>query len=44
MRAPMNITKYDRMTNPGVWLEDYRLACHMEGTKDDPLILSLIHI
>lgn len=40
----MNITKYDGMTNPGVWLEDYRLACHMEGTKDDPLIIQFLPI
>jgi hypothetical protein len=28
--APTMIAKYDGETNPSVWLEDYRLACHME--------------
>jgi len=32
------------MTNPGVWLKDYRLACHMAGIKDDPLIIQYLPI
>ena len=26
-RPPTNIPKYSGVTNPGLWLEDYRLAC-----------------
>jgi hypothetical protein len=28
-----HVTKYDGSTNPAVWLEDYRLACRMAGTR-----------
>jgi hypothetical protein len=31
VRAPANISKYDRSSNPCVWLEDYHLACRMAG-------------
>jgi hypothetical protein len=34
-RAPTNIPRYDGDTNPSVWLEDYRLACHTGGATDD---------
>jgi hypothetical protein len=27
-RVPTNVPRYDEDTNPSVWLEDYRLACH----------------
>jgi hypothetical protein len=30
---------YDRDTNPSVWLEDYRLACHVGGVTDDLFII-----
>ena len=31
--------KYDSETNPSVWLEDYRLACHAGGAQDDLFII-----
>jgi hypothetical protein len=34
-RAPTNVPRYDRDTNPSVWLKDYRLACHVGGATDD---------
>jgi hypothetical protein len=40
--APANITKYDRTTNLGVWLEDYHLACRMVRIKDDHLIIQFL--
>jgi hypothetical protein len=33
--APINIPRYDGDTNPSIWLEDDRLACHAEGATDD---------
>jgi hypothetical protein len=33
-RAPFNVPRYDGDTNPSVWLEDYRLACHAGGATD----------
>lgn len=33
--APTNVPRYDRETNPSVWLEDYRLACHAGGVTDE---------
>lgn len=41
---PANISKYDGSTNLGVWLEDYRLVCCMEGIKDDCLIIQFLDI
>jgi hypothetical protein len=38
-RAPTTIAKYDGETNPSVWLEDYRLACHNGGVGDDIFII-----
>jgi hypothetical protein len=38
-RAPMNIPRYDEDTNPSVWLEDYRLACHAGGATDDLFVI-----
>jgi hypothetical protein len=40
----VNISKYDGSSNPGVWLEDYRLACRMVGIKDDHLIIQFLPI
>jgi hypothetical protein len=38
-RAPTTITKYSGETRPELWLADYRLACQLEGTDDDNLII-----
>jgi hypothetical protein len=38
-RAPTNIPRYDRDTNPSVWLEVYRLACHAGGATDDLFVI-----
>jgi hypothetical protein len=38
-RAPTNIPRYDGDTNPSVWLEDYRLACHADGATDDLFVI-----
>jgi hypothetical protein len=37
--APTTITKYSGETRPELWLVDYRLACQLEGTNDDNLII-----
>jgi hypothetical protein len=42
--ALANISKYDGSTKPSVWLEDYCLACHMAGIKDDYLIIQFLPI
>jgi hypothetical protein len=34
--APTNVPRYNGDTNPSVWLEDYRLACH---TGDDFFVI-----
>jgi hypothetical protein len=34
--------KYDEETNPSVWLEDYRLACHNGSTTNDLFIIKSI--
>jgi hypothetical protein len=39
VRVSMNICKYNRSSNPGVWLEDYCLVCRMAGIKDDNLVI-----
>jgi hypothetical protein len=31
--------RYDRDTNPSVWLEDYRLVCHAGGATDDRFVI-----
>ena len=36
--------KYTGDTNPGVWLEDYRLACRAGGASDDRLIIQYLPI
>jgi hypothetical protein len=38
-RAPTNVPIYDVDTNPNVWLEDYRLACHAGGATDDLFVI-----
>jgi hypothetical protein len=37
--APTTITKYSGETRPEFWLADYWLACQLEGTDDDNLII-----
>jgi hypothetical protein len=41
-RALTTIVKYDGETNPSVWLEDYRLACHNGGASDDLFVIKSI--
>ena len=36
--------KYTGDTNPGVWLEDYRLACQAGGASDDRFIIQYLPI
>ena len=38
-RPPTNIPKYSRERNPGLWLEDYRLACQAGGMDNDDFII-----
>jgi hypothetical protein len=38
-RAPTNVPRYDGDTNPSIWLEDYRLACHAGGATDDLFVI-----
>jgi len=38
-RPPTNIPKYSGETNPGLWLEDYRLAYQVGGANDDDFII-----
>ena len=38
-RPPINIPKYYGETNPGLWLEDYRLACQAGGADSDNFII-----
>jgi hypothetical protein len=38
-RAPTKITKYSEETRLELWLADYRLACQLDGTDDDNLII-----
>ena len=38
-RPPTNILKYSEEMNPGLWLEDYRLACRANGTVSDNFII-----
>jgi hypothetical protein len=33
------VPRYDGDTNPSVWLEDYRLACHAGGATDDLFVI-----
>ena len=43
-RPPVNVVKYTGDTNPGVWLEDYRLACWTGGASDDRFIIQYLPI
>jgi hypothetical protein len=38
-RLSTNVQKYARETNPGLWLEDYRLACQAGGVDNDAFII-----
>jgi hypothetical protein len=38
-RALTNVPRYDGDTNPSIWLEDYRLACHAGGATDDLFVI-----
>ena len=38
-RPPNNVLKYSGEMNPGLWLEDYRLACRANGTVSDNFII-----
>jgi hypothetical protein len=37
--APTNVPRYNGDTNPRVWLEDYRRACHAGGAMDDLFVI-----
>ena len=43
-RPLANVVKYTGDTNPGVWLEDYRLACRARGASDDRFIIQYLPI
>ena len=43
-RPPANITKYTGETNPGIWLEDFWLACRARGVDDDYFIIQYLLI
>ena len=43
-RPSANVVKYTGDTNPGVWLEDYRLACRAGGANDDRFIIQYLPI
>jgi hypothetical protein len=38
-RQPMTIVKYNRETDPRVWLNDYRLACQLDGATSNEVII-----
>jgi hypothetical protein len=38
-QALTNVQRYDGDANPSVWLEDYRLACHVGGATDDLFVI-----
>jgi hypothetical protein len=38
-RQPTSIVKYNRETDPRVWLNDYRLACQLGGATTDEVII-----
>jgi hypothetical protein len=38
-RQPTTIIKYNGETDPRVWLNDYRLACHLGGATSDEVII-----
>ena len=43
-RPPTNITKYTGKINPGIWLEDFWLACRAGGVDDDYFIIQCLLI
>ena len=43
-QPPTNITKYTRETNPGIWLEDFRLTYRAGGVDDDYFIIQYLPI
>ena len=43
-RPPTNIVKYTGDTNPGVWLEDYQLACLAGGVSDGRFIIQYLPV
>jgi hypothetical protein len=38
-RQPSTIVKYNRETDPRVWLNDYRLACQLGGATSNEVII-----
>jgi hypothetical protein len=38
-RQPTSIDKYTGETDPHVWLNDYRLACQLDGATTDEVII-----
>jgi hypothetical protein len=38
-RQPTSIDKYMGETDPRVWLNDYRLACQLDGATSDEVII-----
>jgi hypothetical protein len=38
-RQPTSIDKYNRETDPRIWLNDYRLACQLGGATTDEVII-----
>jgi len=43
-RPPTNIARYAEETNPGIWLEDFRLTYQAEGVDDDHFIIQYLSI
>jgi hypothetical protein len=39
-----NVVKCDDISNPSIWLEDYRLACRLGGANDDLFIIEFLPI
>jgi hypothetical protein len=37
--SPVNVQKYIGETNPGLWLEDYQLACQASSVDSDTFII-----
>ena len=38
-RQPTKLTKFSGETDPGLWLNDYRLACQLGGATDNAVII-----
>ena len=38
-RPPANIAKYSGDVDPGLWINNYRLACRTGGAEDDKFII-----